>query len=247
MSPPARIVAVAVAAAVALAGCAGVPSGVPRSSDGPALVAGGPAARHSPQAFLARLEEAAAAQGTVEVIFSGDTVDGSGYVLLGRNPTGNYVFNMGDTNTELVVVDGVAYVKDGAVIGGPWTSMPARGIAIAQIFTPQGVFAAMRAGAESVEDLGPDDLYGTPSTMYELVVHNRGARSRSAVRPALDTSGQPDPPDTACTLWVGAGDLIRRMEVITPGGALILEYGRWGESMEVVAPPPEMVTPASPG
>ena len=245
MTPPARLVLVAaVVAAVALAGCTGVPSDVPRSSGEPASAAVGPAGRPSAQAFLARLEEAATAQGTVEVLFSGDTVDGSGYALLGSEPTGNYVFNMGDTNTELVVVDGVAYVKDGAEIGGPWTSMPARGMAIADVFMPRAVVAAMRTGAESVEDLGPDDLYGTPTNLYELVVHNPGARSSSGVRPALDTSGQPD---TVYSRWVGEGDLIRRVEVITAGGALILEYGRWGESMEVVAPPPDMVTPASPG
>ncbi len=240
MTTRARLVLVAaVAASVALAGCAGIPSGRAGSGGRPDSAAGQRA-----QAFVARLEAAAAEQGTVEVLFSGDTVDGSGYMLLGSDPAGNYVLNMGETNTELVVVDGTAYFKDGSVSSARWASMPAQGAAVTQAFTPQGVFGAMRNGATSVEDLGPDDLYGTPTTLYELVVHHSGARSASGVQPAMATA---DDPDTVYSLWVGEGDLTRRVEVLTQGGDLILEYGRWGESMEVVAPPADEVDRTSTG
>ena len=240
MNSPVRVVVVAaLAAQVAVAGCAGVPA--PSAvSHRPAVAAARSAAPEQVQSFLARVEAAAAQQGTVEVIFSGDTVDGSGYALLGGAPTGNYVLNMGDTNTQMVVVDGVAYFKDGAVISSRWTSMPAQGVAIAQALTPQGMFAWMRAGVTSVEDLGPDDLYGTPTTRYELVANTAGAPA-SRVTQALLAS--PHPPDTVYSVWVGDDDLIRRVEVLTHGGGLILEYGRWGESMEVVAPPADEVTP----
>ncbi len=242
---PARLVLVAaLAATVALAGCVSVPSYRTGSGDRSAAAGTGSAAGQRAQAFLARLEAAAAEQGTVEVLFSGETVDGSGYMLLGGDPAGNYVLNTGDTNTELVVVDGVAYYKDGSVSSARWASMPAQVAAITQSFTPQGVFGAMRNGATSVEDLGPDDLYGTPTTLYELVVHHSGARSASGVQPAVATA---DDPDTVYSLWVGEGDLTRRVEVLTEGGDLILEYGRWGESMEVVAPPADEVDPASTG
>jgi hypothetical protein len=246
VTPPARAALVAaVAATVALAGCSGISSGPAQPGAQPASAAMGFAAQQSAPPFLARLEAAAAEQGTVEVTFSGDTVDGSGYVLPGSDPAGNYVLNMGDTNTQLVVVDGVAYFKDGGVLSGRWTSMPAKGFAITQAFTPQGVFAAMRAGATSVEDLGPDDLYGTPTRLYELVVRSSGARPASAVRPALLATS--DHPDTVYSVWVGEGDLTRRVEVLTQGGSLVLEYGRWGESMEVVAPPADLVNQAAGG
>jgi hypothetical protein len=241
MNPPVRVVVVAaLAATVALAGCAGVPANATGSDRRPAAVAARSAAPEQVQSFLARVEAAAARQGTVEVIFSGETVDGSGYALLGGAPTGNYVLNMGDTNTQMVVVDGVAYFKDGAVISSRWTSMPAQGVAIGQAFTPQGMFAWMRAGVATVEDLGPDDLYGTPTTRYELVANNAGAPASGVTQALL---GSPHPPDTVYSVWVGDDDLIRRVEVLTHGGGLILEYGRWGESMEVVAPPADEVTP----
>ncbi len=242
MKPPAPVVLVAAAAAtVALAGCSGIPASSTGSPGRYASAAARSAASEPVQALLARLEAAAAQQGTVEVVFSGDTVDGSGYALLGGGPTGNYVFNMGDTNTQLVTVDDVAYFKDGAVLSSRWTSMPARDVAIARAFTPQGMLAWMRAGVTSVADLGPDDLYGTSTTRYELVARSPGAPASGVTQASL---GSPRPPDTVYSVWVGEDDLIRRVEVMTHGGDLILQYGRWGESMEVVAPPADQVEPA---
>lgn len=243
MKQHARLVLVAaVAAAVALSGCSGVPSLSTGSGGRSATASSSP---EQPQSFLTRLEAAAATQETVEIFFSAEKIDGSGTAVLGDDPAGRYVINIGDTNTLMVIVDGVAYFKDGADFSARWMSMPARGVAIAQTFTPQQLFATMRSSATSVEDLGPDDLYGTPTTRYELIADNSGVPSSTGVAAALlDTAA---PSDTVYSLWVGEDDLMRRVEVITPSGDLILEYARWGESMEVVAPPAGEVGPAPSG
>ena len=248
----ARLFAVpALAATLALAGCGGdaspsasspAPSSSSSSTSSPSASAGSAVAKATtPQAFVDALEAAAAKQDTVAMTISGDVLDGSGVARLGADPAGSYVVNVGDSNTLLVLLDGVVYAKDGSDSKARWSKGPAKGVGMGEGFTPLPTLKAMRGGAKKVVSKGAADLQGTPTTKYELTVD---AKAAAAV---LGADASPGAADPVYTVWVDGKDLLRRVSVTAEGQTLVIDYGQWGEPVEVVAPPADQVDPAAKG
>jgi outer membrane lipoprotein-sorting protein len=231
------LLACALAAAVALSGCGA--AGTTGSGAGAGSTA---ATAESPQQFLARLEAATSEADSVSMKISGDLKRGSGRARLTDDPASSFHLNADDGSTDLIVVDGIVYARDGGDSAARWQTVPAEeATGLADGFTPSGTFHAMREGAKSVVAKGPEELQGTPTTKYELTLDTVAAGAASGVTPS------PGTPDTVYSIWVGDDDLMRRVSVDLEGSTLVVDYSGWGEPVEVVAPPADQVDGATTG
>lgn len=234
MKAPARLLLVpALAAALTLSACG--TTATPGSSDSSASATATPSKPETAQELLTRLETAAGQAESVAMKMTGDTLRGSGEARLGSDPAASFVFDTGDSNTLLVLVDEVLYSKDGADSSARWTATPAEEVGLVDSFTPKGMFSAMRAGAKSVTNKGPEDLQGTPTTKYELSVDTAAAEAGAGATPS------PGSAEAIFTIWVDKDDLLRRISVPAEGSTVVVDYSGWGDPVEVVAPPADQV------
>jgi len=229
------LLAPALAAAIALAGCgqsSDAPGGTPGSSTATATTS------LAPEAFLGRLQQAADDAGSVSMTMKGNVMQGNGAIRYGADRAATFTIDSEDSSTQVVLVDGVVYSKDTADSDARWQVMPPdQGAELVDGMSPEGTFLAMRSAATSVTSKGSEQVEGTPTTHYVLTLDPGSAGENAGVTPS------PGTPDLVYDVWVGDDGLLRRISYSAGASTLVVDYLKWGEPVDVVAPPADQVDP----
>lgn len=273
MRPPRRsplLPALAVAACLALvAGCGGgddaaEPSSSASSSSGSA--AAEPTEETAPAEltvddFGDRVSEAFEEAGTVafelDQTTAGQESSGSGQADL----TGDELSSQVDLDTaqgtiSVIATDGLFYLRSEQLVpGGKWLEVDpdadtGLGALIGQLGGSSDPAASIEVlrGATEVTATGEEEIDGTPTTAYRVVL------PREAVADSLGADPQVEqllPETLEYDVWVDADDLVRRVtstvEVQGASSTTTVTYTDYGQPVDVQAPPAAQVTDQVPG
>lgn len=233
----------------------GDPSDSP-SASASASPGAGPALDARAEEFLDRMSRGMGTKGTahMEMTLSGKArstsvgdmaYDGRGSQL--RLVTRNAA--LGSGAVEIVVVRDAAYLSlPGLTAAGKFIRVDAKDPRFQQLagssiqMSPAQSVKAFRAGLISVEDRGRDTVQGTPTTAYDVKV--------DTVR-ALQAQGSDAVPGMPSTMtyrvWLDREDRMRRMALAIQGVRLSIELSKWGEPVDITAPPKSALVDAPPG
>lgn len=144
---------------------------------------------------------------------------------------------------DVVVVDDRVYLSLPDIVGRGKYFEVERGDEAFGAFqgglSPSDSFSAIEAGLERVEEVGPDEVDGDPTTHYRLYV--------DADR-ASDATGQPVAPGQPETLvydiWLDEDDQVRRLVYEVGDTKITMDLSDWGEEVAIETPDPEDIVQA---
>lgn len=250
---PLALTALALAAALGLAGCSSAPTATetaPTTQEGDAQ-APAPSGLLTADDFAERISAAQLAAGTAdfatEIEVQGQTISAQGQMTLSDDPAdirvGMVMEVPGAGSMDMRIVGNVIYLGMGELTDGKFIEIDpaADGGAefgnLAEQFTSQQT--SLDAYADALQEFTVADatetLDGVETHVYTLVLDT----AKMAEREGLDTSDFADAGfgDTLeYRLYVGDDDLPRRMVTQTPAGDMIMNFSNWGAASTVEAP-----------
>ncbi|GAA3534987.1 hypothetical protein AFL01nite_07150 [Aeromicrobium flavum] len=256
------LAALATATLLALSSACGGPSGGDDATPAAATAsaAAQPAAAASASSgltrenFVDRLGAALTAAGSahLEMESAGEQGAMQGDVQLGDTLTDartRLTMDLGAMPVELRLVEGVAYLKLGQMTGGkyvkvdltdPKDPIAQRFGAMTDQVDPRAQLETFQSALVEFEDQGSGGrIDGVETTRIRLVLdtskvmrkHGGKGRTGSSVPKRLES-----------VLYVGSDDLLRKMTLDPDGKSTTLTWSKWGEPVEVSAPPAADVT-----
>lgn len=225
---------VLVSATMALAGCSA------GQGDASGLAVEG-ACGYDQETLMPALEVALPADATVRMAMemSGAGQDVVIDAVIAYTPTGAEMDMTMLSNGEgfaLIVVDDRVFVSD-STSGGTYKELDSSDPAADQLRSQAASmdvassFAAWRAGLESVEGVGEDEIDGEPVCHYSLTV-NTAAAAEAKGDPL--TAGMPE--TVTYELYLTEDDLMRRVRFDLGGIKAEMNATKWNEPVDIQAP-----------
>ncbi len=220
------------------------PSVTGSTEPSPTEATGSPAPQsdeESSAAFVDRLQEGFGEEGSVHVVLrtdgavesraEGDTVYG---------PDGSKIrlrMKMGGVpgTLQVLLVDDRVYLSLPGLMGrGKYFKVDGGDQAFSAFqggLSPSDSFSAIESGLERVEEVGPDQVGGDPTTHYRLYVDSTRA---------FDGTGQAAArglPDTLVyDIWLDDEDRVRRLAYERGGTTITMDLSDWGEDVTIKTP-----------
>jgi len=107
-----------------------------------------------------------------------------------------------------------------------------------QSMDPSSSFKAFEA-VTSLERVGEDTIGGVPTEHYTVTVDTEKSLRAQGIDPRQ--AGGQLPPEVTYDVWVGEDELIRKMVMGPEAGGIELLLSKWGEPVQISAPPPGQV------
>lgn len=246
--------ALALTAGLALAACSGGDDSASdpsptSSSDGGADPDAGQALTQDD--FVSTVSAAMLESGSVHVALDLGTADasGEGDIALGADAASTSLA-VSINGNEVVLVDGTYYVNLGQFSGGMFLRIdPSSGGTFGSTFgglldqanpaTQLSTFAAALTGF-AVGD-GTEKIDGVTTTAYVLTLDP----AKVLTPEQLQLAGGELPDSIEVTMMLGPDDLPRRVTTSIAGADVVIDYSKWGEPVDVTAPPADQVTDGS--
>ncbi|MBA4607948.1 hypothetical protein H1W00_05615 [Aeromicrobium sp. Marseille-Q0843] len=205
--------------------------------------------------FVERLTAAQLAAGSAHVEMD-DGVDMRGDVRLAEDLEGTearVTMGAGPMLMDLRVVDGIVYLKLGELSGGKFIRVDLNdpkdpvgqhfGSMAGQV-DPTKQLKVFSDALVEFDDQGPGgEIDGVETTKLRLVLDaSKALQDHEAGGPGL---GAKAPKQLEYTLYVGSDDLLRRLTMDIAGSTKTMDWSKWGEPVEVKAPPADQVTDSS--
>ncbi|MBO9520678.1 MAG: LppX_LprAFG lipoprotein [Nocardioidaceae bacterium] len=142
----------------------------------------------------------------------------------------------GNVTLSVILVDDAMYLQQGA--GGKYKKIdksdPTFGALLSQVgnLGPEASVKAMKGAIKSVQKQGSATLDGDKVTKYRLTIDT------TAMASMLGSTSTEDLPKTLTyTMYLDDDDLLRGADMSVAGQALKLRVSKWGEPVEIKAPP----------
>lgn len=193
--------------------------------------------------------EAGTASFTQSTTVSGETLDGAGQMSVSRDGA---VVDMvmtvalGTGDMEVRLVDGVMYMNMGELTQNKFVAFEGADNPLGQMLdTSQiDVGSQMENLKDAVTDFtatdGTERIDGVETTRYDLTVDvakllaAQGVTDEAVIQAAGDSASY--------SLFVGPDDLPRRISVDLGGAPTTMDYSKWGEPVNIVAPTADELT-----
>lgn len=149
--------------------------------------------------------------------------------------------DMGPTKAVVILVDGVMYMKQTS--GGKFQKIdrsdPAMGNLLDQLssFGPESSVSAMRGAVQKVEHAGTETMDGVKVDKYHVTVDSASL----AKTLGSGAAGANLPKTVTYDLYVDRDHLMRRIDMSVAGQELTMKVSRWGEPVDIAAPPASQV------
>ena len=150
--------------------------------------------------------------------------------------------DMGPSKASVIMVGGTMYLQQ--TTGGKYqkidASDPALGCLLDSMstFGPQSSISAMKGAVRKVEYAGTATVQGDEVEKYHVTVDS------ASIAGALGTGSGADLPETVSyDLYVDASHLVRRIEIDMAKQQITMTVSRWGEPVDIEAPPASQIAP----
>ena len=150
--------------------------------------------------------------------------------------------DMGPSKASVVMVGGTMYLQQTA--GGKYQKIDASDPALAGLldsmssFGPESSISAMKGAVEKVEYAGTATVEGDKVDKYHVTVDS------GSIAGALGAGAGADlPKSVTYDLYVDASHLVRRIEIDVAKQQITMTVSRWGEPVDIEAPPASQIAP----
>lgn len=257
--------------AVGLAGCGGQgsPQAGGSSSGAPATTAApSPTPTPTPavieltaDTFVSTITQASAALPAMSATFEmvttaqGQTVTATGSMRAAADGTPEMAMTMTvpgvTTPIDMRMVGGVVYMNMGQVTGGMFVAVDpndsSTGIPMPKNFDPAADAKDIANAVVSVTKVGaPEVVGGVPTQAFDVVVDL--SKVTGTTRQTLDGAGQQAaaagatmPAQITYHYWIDAKGLVRRVSDEVLGASTQMTFTRWGEPVDIQAPPADKI------
>lgn len=147
-------------------------------------------------------------------------------------------------DVHMILVDGVMYIQvPGTAMGDKFLKVDAEDLGdnpMAKSLQSMDLSSSFKAfkALTSLKQVGEDTVAGVQTVHYEATVDTAKSLQAQGIDPnqlgAL-------PPEITYDVWVGEDDLIRKMVLGPAAGSVEMVLTRWGEPVQISAPPPGKV------
>lgn len=198
--------------------------------------------------------EAGSAHFTQVMEVAGKRIETVGDVVLVDDPSRMKMSMTMPGSMELRLIDGETYLNLGQLTGGKFftrskdSSSPLfaqLGTALEQVDLGKQLAVFEAALKDFTADEGAETIDGVKTTKYTLTLDTKellAAQGAAAPGEALAQLG-----DTVTyDLYAGPDDLPRRLVMDAAGTAVTMEFSKWGEPADIVAPAPDQITDQAP-
>ncbi|MFY0407375.1 LppX_LprAFG lipoprotein [Solicola sp. PLA-1-18] len=157
---------------------------------------------------------------------------------------------------EVRLVDGTLYTNLGPLSENKFATIdlddPSNPLAksfggVVDQMDPAASLKALEGSITSFEKKGsPKEIDGVQAQPYEVVVDT--AKAQAAAGAGAEASGSTAgvPSEVTATFWVGEDNLPRRVTTQVSGADVRLDFSKWGEDVDVQAPPADQITKNDP-
>lgn len=182
---------------------------------------------------------------------AGTAITAQGDVAVGRTPADTVMSMTMDTGAtgmgtvSMILVDKVLYVNAGGLTGDKYgaidldssSSMIAQQFgSITEQLDPSQQLEQFQKALTSLEKKGkPETIDGVEAQPYELTID-------PSKMVDLGAGGAAVPKTLTYTLYIGPDDLLRRITASVAGSTVRADYSRWGEKVDVEAPPADQIS-----
>lgn len=152
---------------------------------------------------------------------------------------------VGGQKLDMIIVDSTVYLQQGA--GQKYLkvtkSTPGFGQLLEQLqnMGPDASIRAMKAGLQSVKYVGPDTVDGTEVAKYAVAV-DTAKMAKASGNEAMQSQLQSLPKTVTYDVYLDADKLMRRMVMSIAGQNITMTFSKWGEPVDIHAPPASQVT-----
>lgn len=202
-----------------------------------------------PRAFGRAVIEAQLEAGTVHMEGSfGQGVTMTGVMsLAGDEPAMDMKLSgaqVGGSGVHMILVDGTMYIQiPGSGVGNKFLKVDSKDMAnnplakSLESIDPSRTFRAFEA-ITSLEQVGEDTVAGAATVHYKITVDTAKSLQAQGIDPSQAGAL---PPEIRYDLWVGQDDLVRKMVMGPEAGSVEMVLTKWGEPVQISAPPPGQV------
>jgi LppX_LprAFG lipoprotein len=112
---------------------------------------------------------------------------------------------------------------------------------------PDSALAAVRKSVKKIDDAGSEDIDGTPTEHYKLTISTKQAMSLLGSQLPANVPTPSLPKTLTYDFWVTTDHLLRRAVFDVANNTMQLDYTRWGQPVDIKAPPASKVVQAPNG
>lgn len=171
----------------------------------------------------------------------GSAVGASADLRYGANTDMKMSMTQGSMKITVVLVDGVMYMQQGA--GGKYLKIDKDDPALSGLvdsmgsMSPEASISAMRGALKKVEYAGTAKVEGDEVHKYLVTADTSAVANQLGSAP-----GASDLPKTLTyTMFVDDDHLMRRIDMTVSGQDIRMTVGKWGEPVDIKAPPASQV------
>lgn len=171
----------------------------------------------------------------------GSAVGASADLRYGANTDMKMSMTQGSMKITVILVDGVMYMQQGA--GGKYLKIDKDDPALSGLvdsmgsMSPEASISAMRGALKKVEYAGTAKVEGDEVHKYLVTADTSAVANQLGSAP-----GASDLPKTLTyTMFVDDDHLMRRIDMTVSGQDIRMTVGKWGEPVDIKAPPASQV------
>lgn len=164
----------------------------------------------------------------------------------GTTPTMQLALTFSGQQAELRFVNGTAYLSvPGLTPAGkflevkPGNAMMGSLVQQLKNFGPNGAITLLRSAVKDFRDTGTTTIDGQQVRHYRVTVDPAALLRQMKLPTGVPTTSLPK--SITEDLYVGAGNLMRRVVLDAAGQKVTIDTTKWGEPVHVTAPPPSKV------
>ncbi|MEH3032758.1 MAG: hypothetical protein PGN07_01640 [Aeromicrobium erythreum] len=192
---------------------------------------------------------------TMKIKAAGQDLSGEGDVKAGSSPKDTAMsmsLDLGSQKGEMRLVDEVFYMNFGSLTGNKFAKIDLNDSSnpfaqqyrsIVKNVDPSAQLGQLEKAVTKFEQKGAaTTIDGTKATPYEVTVDT--AKLGEALGAPGATTGVPK--QLVYTIYIGEDKLPRRVQATVSGTSISMDYSKWGEPVDIAAPPASQVTEKSP-
>lgn len=162
--------------------------------------------------------------------------------------------DLGD-DFSMILVDEMLYMNAGEMTDGKFIEIDLRdesnpmGDLYSQLASqtdPAAIMRAFKGAIEDLETVGLEEIDGTTTTHYRVVVDARKALAKTLGKDLPSSSLGSLPKTMTYDIWVDEDNLPRRLEYDMMGTTMVLDFTKWGEPVDIEAPAPSEISDQDP-